>query len=233
MLELNNVHAQYGYSRILHGVTLNVQAGEVVALIGRNGVGKTTTAHTITGLLRPSEGSITFKGVPIQGEPSYKRARMGISVVPQGRGIYPNLSVREHLLLPAKRSGSRKDEWSLSKIYRSFPQLKDREGHSGTQLSGGEQQMLSISRALMMNPDLLLLDEPSEGLAPIMVQQVGEILGRLKESALSILLIEQNLQLALSVSDRVFVMNKGSVAHEAKSSEFAKDAKMQQRLLSI
>jgi len=229
MLELRDVHAHYGTSHILQGVSLRVEAGEVVALLGRNGVGKTTTIRTIMGLVPASRGVISFKGTAIQDEPPYRRARRGIGLVPQGRAIYPNLSVREQLLLPPRRNG----RWSLEQIYELFPRLKERERHGGDQLSGGEQQMLSIARALMAGPDLLLLDEPSDGLAPMMVRLVGGVLRDLKRHRLSILLVEQNLNLALGVADRVYIMNKGQVVHECEARELAEDKEVQHRLLVI
>ncbi len=233
MLSLQDVHAHYGPSHVLHGVSLNVSSGEVVVLLGRNGVGKTTTIRTIVGLVRSSKGSVTFKDTPIQNDPPYKRARRGIGLVPQGRGIFPNLSVREHLLLPPQRKQQDEQQWTLEEVYELFPRLKERERNAGNQLSGGEQQMLSIARALRGGPDLLLLDEPSEGLSPIMVERVGEILRELKQRSLPILLVEQNLNLALSVADRVYIMNKGVVVHESAAPEFAEDKETQHSLLGI
>jgi len=232
MLDLQDVHAHYGSSHILHGVSLRVASGEVVALLGRNGVGKTTTIRATMGLIRPSGGSIMFKDMPIHGEPPYKRARRGISLVPQGRAIFPNLSVREQLLLPP-RWEQEKNQWSLEEIYAFFPRLKERERNSGNQLSGGEQQMLAIARALMGNPDLLLLDEPSDGLSPMLVRRVGEILQDLKRRSLSILLVEQNLHLALSVADRVCIMNKGLIVHQTSPIKLAEDEETQHRLLGV
>jgi branched-chain amino acid transport system ATP-binding protein len=229
MLEVRDLNAHYGTSHILQGVSLRVEPGEVVALLGRNGVGKTTTIRTVMGLVPASGGSISFKGEPIQDEPPYKRARRGMGLVPQGRGIYPNLSVKEQLLLPPKRNGG----WSLEAVYELFPRLKERERNSGTQLSGGEQQMLAIARGLMTDPELLLLDEPSDGLAPMMVRLVGEVLQDLKRHELSILLVEQNLSLALGVADRVYIMNKGVVVHECTAAELARDEETQHRLLGV
>lgn len=232
MLDVRDVHAHYGNSHVLQGVSLSVGPEEVVALLGRNGVGKTTTIGTVMGLLRTSRGSISFKEAPIEAEPSHRRARRGLGLVPQGRGIFPNLSVREQLLLPPQRrpQGS---QWSLGDIYELFPRLQERERHSGDQLSGGEQQMLAIARALRGAPDLLLLDEPSDGLSPMMVRHVGEILKSLKERSLSILVVEQNLPLALSVADRVYIMNKGQVVHEASAAELAADKETQHQLLGV
>lgn len=232
MIDLQDVHVYYESGHILQGVSLHVEEGEVVALLGRNGVGKTTTIRTIMGLTPAREGSISFGNVPIHGEPSYKRSRRGIGLVPQGRGIFPNLSVQEQLLLPPRR-GTNSDAWSMEEVYDLFPRLKERERNSGNQLSGGEQQMLAIARALRGNPELLLLDEPSDGLSPIMVQRVGEILQDLKKHSLSILLVEQNLHLALSVADRVYVMNKGQVVHECTARELSEDKETQHKLLGV
>ena len=225
---MREVHAHYGSSHVLQGVSLDVSSGEVVALLGRNGVGKTTTIRTTVGLVRPSKGSIAFKDAPIQNEPPYKRARRGIGLVPQGRGIFPNLSVREHLLLPPRRK-QQDGQWTLEEVYDLFPRLKERERNAGNQLSGGEQQMLSIARALRGGPDLLLLDEPSEGLSPMMVERVGEILRELKQRSLPILVVEQNVNLALTVADRVDVMNEGVVVHESAASELGEDTDTQRK----
>ena len=232
MLDVQNVHVYYESGHILQGVSLHVEEGEVVALLGRNGVGKTTTIRTIMGLTPEKEGSLTFGGAAIQGEPPYKRSRRGIGLVPQGRGIFPNLSVREQLLLPPRR-GTDSDAWSLEEVYELFPRLEERERNSGNQLSGGEQQMLAIARALRGNPELLLLDEPSDGLSPIMVQRVGGILQDLKQRSLSILLVEQNLHLALSVADRAYIMNKGQVVYEASAKKLAEDTETQHNLLGV
>lgn len=232
MLDVKDLHVYYDSGHILQGLSLHVAEGEVVALLGRNGVGKTTTIRTIMGLIPASDGKISIGGSSIGDEPSYKRFRRGIGLVPQGRGIFPNLSVKEQLLLPPRR-GSDSTSWSLEKVYDLFPRLKERERNSGNQLSGGEQQMLAIARALRGNPELLLLDEPSEGLSPIMVQRVGEILQDLKKLSLSILLVEQNLHLALSVVDRVYIMNKGEVVHESSAKELAADKETQHKLLGV
>lgn len=232
MLELRDVHAHYGSSHILQGVTLKVEPGEVVALLGRNGVGKTTTIRTIMGLVPASGGEILFADASIQEEPPYKRAKRGMGLVPQGRGIYPNLSVKEQLLLPPKRKGQTR-QLGLDEIYGIFPRLKERERNSGNQLSGGEQQMLSMARVLRANPEFLLLDEPSEGLAPMMVKLVGDVLRDIKERGYSTLLVEQNINLALSVADRVYIMNKGQIVHECSAIELAEDEETQHRLLGV
>ncbi|WP_119068464.1 ABC transporter ATP-binding protein [Rubrobacter indicoceani] len=232
MLVLSGVNAHYGSSHILQGVDLRVDRGEVVALLGRNGVGKTTTVRTVMGILPASGGTVTFKGSEVTKHPSHKRARLGMGLVPQGRGVYPNLSVEEQLDLPPKRR-SGDPEWSREAVYELFPRLAERKKNSGGQLSGGEQQMLSMARALCGEPELLLLDEPSEGLAPLVVEQVGEVLRDIRRRELSILLVEQNLNLALSVADRVYIMNKGRIVHEAGAEELSGDRETQHRLLGV
>jgi branched-chain amino acid transport system ATP-binding protein len=214
MLELRDVHTYYGDSYALQGVSLTVKEGSVVALLGRNGMGKTTTIRTIIGFNPPRKGTISFKGNIISALPANKIAQMGIGLVPQGRRIFSSLSVTENLTMAARSSG-KKTPWTLDEIYSFFPILKQRGRNKGNLLSGGEQQMLTIARALMTNPDLLLLDEPSEGLAPIIVREVGQIIEKLKRSGFSILLVEQNLSMALNVADYVYIINKGKIVYES------------------
>jgi branched-chain amino acid transport system ATP-binding protein len=217
MLDVQNIHAYYGDSHVLHGVSLAVGEGEVVCLLGRNGAGKTTTILTIMGYLKPRPGRILFRGRDIAALPPYAVARLGFGFVPQERGIFPSLTVRENLTVFARgRAGGR---WTLERILELFPSLRARERNLGFQLSGGEQQMLSIARALMLNPSLLLLDEPSEGLAPMIVQDIVEVLRTLKREGLAILLVEQNLRTALAVADRHHVMNKGEICFTGSSGE--------------
>jgi len=217
MLELDNVNAYYGDSHILHGVSLSVAEGEVVCLLGRNGAGKTTTVLTVMGYLKPQPGRIIFRGREIGALPPYVVARTGIGFVPQERGIFPSLTVRENLTVFARSSG--KVSWTLDRVFAMFPSLQARAHNLGFQLSGGEQQMLSIARALMLNPSLLVLDEPSEGLAPMIVQNIVETLAALKNEGLAILLIEQNLRTALAVGDRHHVLNKGAICFTGSSAE--------------
>ena len=216
MLDLHDVNAYYGDSHILHGVSLSVGEGEVVCLLGRNGAGKTTTILTVMGYLRPRPGRIVFRGRDISALPPYAVARLGIGFVPQERGIFPSLTVRENLTVFA-RSGD--GSWTLDRIFAMFPSLQARAHNLGFQLSGGEQQMLSIARALMFNPSLLLLDEPSEGLAPMIVQTIIETIMSLKSAGLAILLVEQNLRAALAVGDRHHVINKGQICFTGSSAE--------------
>src|SRR5580698_9974152 len=231
MLALDNVNAYYGDSHILHGVSLSVREGEVVCLLGRNGAGKTTTIMTVMGYLHPRNGTIRYNGRDIGALPPYAVARLGFGFVPQERGIFPSLSVRENLTVFA-RAGS-KGYWTLPRIFELFPVLRARERNLGFQLSGGEQQMLSIARALMLNPDLLLLDEPSEGLAPMIVQQIIEVLSRLKQQGLAILLVEQNLRAAIAVGDRHYVMNKGEICFTGTSAELEGNDAVLRNYLSV
>jgi branched-chain amino acid transport system ATP-binding protein len=217
MLELENVHAYYGESHILHGVSLCVQPGEVVCLLGRNGAGKTTTILTVMGYLQPRPGHIRYRERGITGLSPYAVARLGFGFVPQERGIFPSLTVRENLTVFARVGVN--GYWTLKRIFDLFPVLQARERNLGFQLSGGEQQMLSIARALMLNPALLLLDEPSEGLAPMIVAQIVEVLARLKREGLAILLVEQNLRTAIAVGDRHHVMNKGEICFSGSAAE--------------
>ena len=217
MLELENVNAYYGESHVLRGVSLSVREGEVVCLLGRNGVGKTTTILTIMGYLKPRAGRIVYQGRNIGALPPYAVARLGFGFVPQERGIFPSLTVREQLTVFARAGDNRR--WTLERIFGLFPNLKQRERNLGFALSGGEQQMLSIARALMLNPSLLLLDEPSEGLAPMIVQEIISVLKSVKREGLAILLVEQNLRTALAVADRHHVMNKGEICFTGSSAE--------------
>src|SRR6516165_8763867 len=215
MLELENVNAYYGESHILRGVSLCVHDGEVVCLLGRNGAGKTTTILTIMGYLKPRAGRIVYKGRDIAALPPHAVARLGFGLVPQERGIFPSLTVREHLTVFARAGDQRR--WTLDRIFGLFPNLKQRERNLGFQLSGGEQQMLSIARALMLNPSLLLLDEPSEGLAPLVVREIIAVLRALKREGRAVLLVEQNLHTALALADRHYVMSKGEVCFTGTS----------------
>jgi len=228
MLDVEDIHTYYGDSHILHGVSLRVGAGEAVALLGRNGAGKTTVIRSIVGFTPPRAGRIVFEGAAIHGWPAYRIARLGLALVPQGRRIFAPLSVRENLLLGARAEG-----WSLSRIFELFPRLKERQEQAGGTLSGGEQQMLAIGRALLTNGRMLLLDEPSEGLAPLIVREIGRIVHGLKGARLSILLIEQNYHLALRVADRVYVMNKGRIVYEGTPASLEGDEDVKRRYLGV
>ncbi len=232
MLELVDLHTYYGESYVLQGLSLSVEEGSVVALLGRNGMGKTTTIRSIIGFNPPRRGKIHFRGREITQLKSYRIAQLGIGLVPQGRQIFPSLSVQQNLTVSARNSG-KSSPWDLQGIYSLFPVLKTRAGNRGNQLSGGEQQMLAIGRALMTNPDLLLMDEPSEGLAPVIVKELTRIIIRLKSRGLSILLVEQNLPMALELADYVYVVDRGRIVYEALPEEFKANAEVQAKYLGV
>jgi branched-chain amino acid transport system ATP-binding protein len=233
MLDVDNVNSYYGDSHILHGVSLSVHEGEVVCLLGRNGAGKTTTILTVMGYLKPRPGRIVYDGRDIAALPPYAVARLGFGFVPQERGIFPSLTVRENLTVCARKGRKNGGRWTLERVFELFPNLKAREGNLGFQLSGGEQQMLSIARALMLNPVLLLLDEPSEGLAPMIVAEIVRVLKNLKDEGLAILLVEQNLHTALAVADRHHVMNKGEICFTGTSVELEGNDFVLRNFLSV
>jgi branched-chain amino acid transport system ATP-binding protein len=234
VLELRDVEVRYGNIRALQGVSLIVAQGELVALIGSNGAGKTTTLRTISGLLRPADGSITFEGAEISRAPTDRIVSLGIGHCPEGRRIFGGLTVRENLVLGAvtQRDRSAVDA-ELDNVFTLFPLLKERLGQAGGTLSGGEQQMLAIGRALMRNPGVLLLDEPSEGLAPKLVADVGDALRSLRGAGLAILLIEQNLALATRVGERLYVMNKGTIVFGGTAAELAAQPEVEARYLGV
>lgn len=232
MLELADVHTYYGESHVLQGVSLEVKAGSVVALLGRNGMGKTTAIRTIIGFNPPRSGRVRFMGSDITGLPCDRIARMGIGLVPQGRRLFPSLSVEENLTMSA-RNTARPGAWTLDRVYALFPVLRERAKVGGALLSGGEQQMLSIGRALMTNPDVLLMDEPSEGLSPAMVREVGRTIARLRRQGVSILLVEQNVPMALAVADYVYVISRGVVVHESVPRALVENAELKARHLGV
>jgi branched-chain amino acid transport system ATP-binding protein len=232
MLELIDVHTYYGESYVLQGISLEVKEGSVVALLGRNGMGKTTTIRSIIGFTPPRTGTVRFKGKDITKLQPYRIARMNIGLIPQGRQIFQSLSVEENLTMAA-RGGEKTGAWTLDRVYSLFPRLKERAKIKGNLLSGGEQQMLTIARALMTNPDLLLMDEPSEGLAPIIVLEIGHIISQLKESGFSILLVEQNLPMALSVADYVYIISKGAIVHESTPKELGDNEELKAKYLGV
>jgi branched-chain amino acid transport system ATP-binding protein len=232
MLEINDIHTWYGDSYVLQGVDMEVKDGTVVALLGRNGMGKTTTIRSIIGLTPPRKGSIKFNGTELVGLAPEKIARTGIGLVPQGRMIFPSLSVTENLTMAA-RAGDKRDAWTLEKVYETFPRLKERGKNKGNLLSGGEQQMLTIARALMTNPDLIMLDEPSEGLAPIVVQEVYRIIERLKAAGQSILLVEQDFGMAMSVADYAYIMTKGEIVYGSEPQELIDNEPVKAKHLGV
>jgi branched-chain amino acid transport system ATP-binding protein len=232
VLAIEGIHTYYGDSHVLHGVSLRVGAGEAVALLGRNGAGKTTLIRSIMGFTPPREGRIALEGEPIGAWPAHRIARRGLALVPQGRRIFAPLTVRDNLLLGARSSG-RPGDWTLPRVFELFPRLRERQGQAGGTLSGGEQQMLAVGRALLTNGRVLLLDEPSEGLAPRIVQEVGRILTRLKAERLSILLVEQNYHLALAIADRVYVRSKGQIVWEGTPAGLEASEEVKRRYLGV
>jgi branched-chain amino acid transport system ATP-binding protein len=234
MLTLDNIHTYYGDSHILQGVSLHVTAGQAVSLLGRNGAGKTTTINTIIGFTPPRAGTITFKGRDITRAPAHATAQLGMGLVPQGRRIFPNLTVRENLTLAMRTTHRANDNgWNLDRIYQTFPILEKRAGNWGNQLSGGEQQMLAIARALATNPNMILFDEPSEGLAPLIVVEIERILVALKQQGFSILLVEQHFAMALAVADEVYVMNKGQIVFHGDPAALQADEELKHKYLGI
>jgi len=232
VLTVEKINTFYGEAHTLFDVSIEIQAGEVVALLGRNGAGKTTTIRSIMGLTPPQSGKILFKGENILGLPPYQVANRGVGFVPDNRRIFPNLTVRRNLEIARKGNGS-KAGWTLERIYEHFPKLKEIESRMGEVLSGGEQQMLTIARTLMGNPDLLLLDEPTEGLAPLMVMEVMKIIKELKEKGETILLVEQNSTLALSVSLRAYVLENGHMVFSGLAEGLIQDQELRQKFLGV
>lgn len=230
MLELVDIHTYYGESYVLHGISMVVKERTVVALLGRNGMGKTTTIRSVIGFTPPRSGVVRFREKEITHLKSYQIAQIGIGLIPQGRNIFSSLSVKENLTMAARIRG-RTEAWSLEKVYAHFPLLKERENLKGNLLSGGEQQMLAIGRALMTNPDLLLMDEPSEGLAPLIVREIGSIISQLKDEGFSILLVEQNLPMALGVADYAFIISKGSIVYESTPHELETNEEIKAKYL--
>jgi len=234
LLEISELDTFYGESHILQGISLTVNTGETVSVLGRNGVGKTTTLKSIIGLVVPRHGKILFKGEPISGLPPYQIANLGIGYVPEDRRIFPKLSVRENLLIGMKRRRKgEKDGWTVEKLYDYFPNLKERDKQKGAYLSGGEQQMLTIARSLMGNPEILLLDEPTEGLAPKIVERVEEVVQDIHKHGMAILLVEQNMQVVLRLASRFYVMSKGIIVFHGTARELEENPEIRQRYLEV
>ena len=229
VLEVEDVHTYYGVSHVLQGVSLRVGEGEALGILGRNGMGKTTLIRSIIGFTPPRRGVVRLRGDDITRWPPYRMVAAGLALVPQGRRVFPSLTVRENLDV-ARRGGGR---WTLERVEALFPRLAERARSRAGSLSGGEQQMLAIGRALMTDPRLLLLDEPTEGLAPLLVREVGRVLGELRRAGLSILLVEQNLPLALSVVDRVHILSRGQIVHSARPDALAADEPIKSRYLGV
>ncbi len=234
MLKVENLSAWYRHSHILQGVSLNVEAGEIVTLIGRNGAGKTTTLKTIMGLVPKCTGSVTFEGTPLLDKPAHRRFHLGLAYVPEERRIVPGLTVEENLRLGimAAKSASRENEM-VERIAETFPRLKQRLHQQGMTLSGGEQQMLAIARAMMAEPKMILLDEPSEGIMPVLVEEMYLQFRAMKAAGMTILLVEQNVELALSFSDRVYVMDQGVIVHQDTAAALLANPEIQERYCSV
>jgi branched-chain amino acid transport system ATP-binding protein len=218
-LTAEGLHTFYGKSHILNGVSIDVADGKITTLLGRNGAGKTTTLRSLLGLTPPREGRVTFFGKETTRWPTYRVAALGVGYVPEGRKIFPNLSVDNNLLVPLQRPGP----WTVARVYQLFPRLAERRGNRGRQLSGGEQEMLSIGRALLLNPKLLILDEPSQGLAPLIVREVFRVVARMRDEGISVLLVEQNVRMSLEISDHVYVLDDGKVVHSGAAAALAAD----------
>ena len=229
VLQAEGLQTYYGKSHILHGVSLSVGEGELIALLGRNGAGKTTTMRSIMGLTAPREGVVRLFGRDTTGSAPYRIAGMGVGYVPEGRKIFGHLTVHENLLVPPETKGP----WTIPAVYRLFPRLEERRASKGGRLSGGEQEMLSIARALLLNPKFLILDEPSQGLAPVIVQEVMRTVGRMKSEGMSILLVEQNAFLALQLADRAYVLSDGGIVYDGSAAELAADTTRMENLAGV
>jgi branched-chain amino acid transport system ATP-binding protein len=232
MLEMTDVHAGYGQARVLFEISLQIGPGECVCLLGRNGVGKTTTMRSIMGATRLTHGHVYWKGRDITGFASYRIAKLGVGFVPEDRRVFAELTVGENLDVATKR-GTNGKSWTLERVFDLFPKLRELIDRKGGYLSGGEQQMLTIARTLMGNPDLLLLDEPSEGLAPLVVDHMHEQISRLKREGLTILLAEQNVEFSLSLADRVYILQKGRIVYQGRAADVLHDEALRQRYLAI
>ena len=229
LLAVEDLHAHYGKSHILRGVSLGVDTGEIVCLLGRNGVGKSTTLKTIMGLVEPSRGAVIFKGAPLVGLPPYRVARLGLGYVPEERRIFGDLTVEENLMVGQKGAGA----WSAARVYEFFPKLREMAERRAGSLSGGEQQMLTVARTLMGNPRVLLLDEPSEGLAPVIVRALGDQIAALKREGLTILLSEQNLKFAARLADRAYIIEKGEIRFDGPMAALMGDEGLRRKYLTV
>ncbi|MDR6154134.1 branched-chain amino acid transport system ATP-binding protein [Acidovorax delafieldii] len=229
ILEVDNLHAHYGKSHVLQGVCFTVGNGELVTLLGRNGAGKTTTLKSIAGVVAPTQGRVVFASKPLQGQASHVIARQGVCLVPEHRGIFKLLTVEENLMLGLRK----RSPWQLDDVYRIFPRLKERRRNGGGQLSGGEQQMLAIGRALMNDPKLLMLDEPVEGLAPVIVEEIVAQLKTIKAAGVAILLVEQNLEVCTQLADRHCILEQGRIVYTADNASFLADEEVKDRYLGV
>lgn len=233
LLQVKRINTYYGLSHILFDVSLEVDRGEVVVLLGRNGAGKTTTMRSIMGLTAPKSGTVTYQGQDITGLSPYKTARLGMGFVPEDRRIFPDLTVRANLEVGLKKSKNNDNKWTFDRVFDLFPRLKELSRRRGGTLSGGEQQMLTIARTLMGNPDLLLLDEPSEGLAPIIVKSLGEFIDRIKQEGMTVLLSEQNVKFSLKHSDRAYIVDSGHIKYQGSIKDLENDEDVKKRYLAV
>ena len=233
MLRVEDIETYYDTSQALFGMSFEIDAGEVITLLGRNGMGKTTTVNSLMGILKPRAGSIKLDGVEVMGSKSFKMAQLGLGLVPEGRQIFPNLSVRENLIATASNQLEMGDPWTLGRIYELFPELAERKTSMGNLLSGGEQQMLAVGRALMTNPKLLILDEATEGLAPLIRDKIWNALAQIRDSGLSILVIDKNLNDLFKLADRHYIVEKGQVVWSGTSTELQKSSDVQERYLGV
>jgi branched-chain amino acid transport system ATP-binding protein len=233
ILEMEGINSYYGSSHILFDVTLGIESGQVVVLLGRNGAGKTTTLKTIMGLVHPRSGKISYKGQRIEGLPSYRIARLGIGFVPEDRVIFPDLTVRENLEIAQKKGKEAGASWTKEKVFSFFPALQKFQGRNGGTLSGGEQQMLTIARTLMGNPDLLLLDEPVEGLAPLIVRMLGEIINQIKDHGMTLLVSEQNVKFSFRIAQKVYIIDKGTIRYEGSVEDLKANEEVKKKYLAV
>ncbi len=233
LIKAENLHTYYGASHILHGVALEIQPGEAVGLLGRNGMGKTTLIRTVMGHVQPTQGSIAIRGKDSTRAKPFQVAKMGVAYVPEGRGIFPNLDVRENLMVAARPGHNGRTDWTYERVLETFPRLTERLGHGGQQLSGGEQQMLAIGRALMTNPDLLILDEATEGLAPLIIAEIWRIISAIRETGVATLIVDRNYRKVLAHTDRCVVLQKGRVVEQRNSAELTAQTELLTQYLGV
>ncbi|HXZ92330.1 MAG TPA: ABC transporter ATP-binding protein [Burkholderiales bacterium] len=233
LVEARGLHAYYGASHVLHGVDLVIRRGEALGLMGRNGMGKTTLLKTVLGIVRARSGSVRVRGEDVTRAPTYRVARLGVAYVPEGRGIFPNLSVRENLVMAARPGPAGRADWSFERVLDTFPRLAERLGHGGAQLSGGEQQMLTIGRALMTNPELLILDEATEGLAPKIAREIWDIVRRVRASGIATVLVDKNFAAVSAITDRSLILVKGEAVYEGASGELRAQPELHRRYLGV
>lgn len=233
MLQITSLNTYYGDSHILHAVDLHIPRGKAVGLLGRNGMGKTTLIRSLMGYVPAASGKVAWQGKPVSGQPPEKMARLGIGYVPEGRGIFPNLSVRENLLMSTRPGPGGRNDWTYERVLDTFPRLKERLDHGGQQLSGGEQQMLSIGRALMTNPDLMILDEATEGLAPLIVQEIWKVISTIRETGISTLIVDRNYRAVLEHTDSAVLLEKGKIVLQGESSELMQSPELLMKYLGV